>query len=156
MDEKEFRRLRRHELIEVIYQLEQDVEKLQQENEQLHRVLGEKEAEIKNLMSLEQAVERLNQISDSEKENKAITSSERSVPEKIVIQESGSSEQKKVDYKESQREREARLNEAIRKMEELHQAEWNQIAKQHQKKQHQECRERCQSSRGLKSHLLKL
>ena len=134
MDEKEFRRLRRHELIEVIYQLEQDVEKLQQENEQLHRVLGEKEAEIKNLMSLEQAVERLNQISDSEKENKAITSSERSVPEKIVIQESGSSEQKKVDYKESQRERKARLNEAIRKMEELHQAEWNQIAKQHQKK----------------------
>lgn len=134
MDEKEFRRLRRHELIEVIYQLEQDVEKLQQENEQLHRALGEKEAEIKNLMSLEQAVERLNQISDSEKENKAITSSERRVPEKIVIQESGSSEQKKLDYKESQREREARLDEAIRKMEELHRAEWNQITKEHQKK----------------------
>lgn len=148
MNEKEFRRLNRRELIEVIYQLEQDVMELQQTNEKLQKELEEKTAEVQNFMSLEQAVERLNQMWVSSEENTApvsrenrvetisseVNTPEEEVKEPSVAEIQQTNQQRLQQQKESQQEREARLDEAIRKMEELHRADWNKVTHEHQKR----------------------
>ena len=117
MNEKEFRKLKRSELIELIYELEVDLEKVQQENEQLRQKLDQKTSEIKNLTSLEQAVERLNRIYE------------------VAVPSSGEEVVKEEDrLDEMLNQRASRVEKAIHRMEEEHKAEWQKIKDEQLKK----------------------
>ena len=158
MNEKEFRKLKRSELIELIYELEVDLEKLQQENEQLKQQLDQKTTEIRNLVSLEQAIERLNGIcevadpSSGEETVKEEIVREETVREETVIEEtvrektvqekaigemvnpskSRSGEEDRLD--EMLNQRASRIDVAIQRMEEEHKAEWQKIKDEQLKK----------------------
>jgi len=62
MSEKELRHLKRSELIEIIYQLKKNEEKLLAENSELKRQLEEREIKIQNLGTLSEAALALSDI----------------------------------------------------------------------------------------------
>ena len=132
MNEKEFRKLKRSELVELVYQLELDLEILQQENEHLQQELNEKKSEIKNLMSLEQAIERLNRMGYVE---------ELPEPEKLMengdstVVDKGSEEDR---LEQLLKQKEDRFEKAIQQMEENHKAEWQRIKDEQQNHSYRE------------------
>ena len=65
MSEKEFRRLKRVELVEIIYQLEQELANVKRENELLHEQLEAKISELENVGSIDQVIARLSQICEA-------------------------------------------------------------------------------------------
>lgn len=65
MNEKEFRRLKRVELVEIIYQLEQELANVKRENELLHEQLEAKISELENVGSIDQAIAKLSQICEA-------------------------------------------------------------------------------------------
>lgn len=62
MTDKEFKRLRRDELIDIIYALQQSEKALQEENESLRRRLSEREIKINNSGSIAEAALALNGV----------------------------------------------------------------------------------------------
>ncbi len=62
MADKELRKMNRTELIEIIYALQQDEQKLRRENEQLTSELDDKVVRIKNSGSIAEAALSLNRI----------------------------------------------------------------------------------------------
>ena len=153
MNEKEFRKLKRSELIELIYELEVDLEKLQQENEQLKQQLDQKTTEIRNLVSLEQAIERLNEICEAadpssgeetvkeeivreetvrEETVREKTVQEKAIEEMVNPSKSRSGEEDRLD--EMLNQRASRIDVAIQRMEEEHKAEWQKIKDEQLKK----------------------
>ncbi|MBQ2283121.1 MAG: hypothetical protein II250_02970 [Agathobacter sp.] len=153
MNEKEFRKLKRSELIELIYELEVDLEKLQQENEQLKQQLDQKTTEIRNLVSLEQAIERLNgicEVADPSSGEETVkeeivreetvreetvrekTVQEKAIGEMVNPSKSRSGEEDRLD--EMLNQRASRIDVAIQRMEEEHKAEWQKIKDEQLKK----------------------
>ncbi|MBO5260474.1 MAG: hypothetical protein J6B26_08870 [Agathobacter sp.] len=153
MNEKEFRKLKRSELIELIYELEVDLEKLQQENEQLKQQLDQKTTEIRNLVSLEQAIERLNgicEVADPSSGEETVkeeivreetvreetvrekTVQEKAIEEMVNPSKSRSGEEDRLD--EMLNQRASRIDVAIQRMEEEHKAEWQKIKDEQLKK----------------------
>lgn len=65
MSEKEFRKLKRVELVEIIYQLEQELANVKQENERLTEQLNAKKTELEHIVSIEQAIAKLNRVCDA-------------------------------------------------------------------------------------------
>ena len=65
MNEKEFRKLSRLELVDLIYQLEKDLEAEKVENASLRDQLAQKDAELQNTLSIAESVNRLNQVCES-------------------------------------------------------------------------------------------
>lgn len=65
MSEKEFRKLKRVELVEIIYQLEQELANVKQENERLNEQLNAKKSELEHIVSIEQAIAKLNRVCDA-------------------------------------------------------------------------------------------
>ena len=55
MTDKEFKRLGRAQLMDIIYQLQLEVDKLKEENEQLEKALADKRFRIENAGSLAEA-----------------------------------------------------------------------------------------------------
>lgn len=132
MNEKEFRKLKRSELVELVYQLELDLEILQQENEHLQQELNEKKSEIKNLMSLEQAIERLNRmgyVEESPEPEKLMENGDSTVVDK------GSEEDR---LEQMLKQKADRFEKAIQQMEENHKAEWQRIKDEQQNHSYRE------------------
>ncbi|MBQ8400207.1 MAG: DNA repair protein [Clostridia bacterium] len=72
MADKELRRFRRSELIEIIYELKKNEQKLQEENAELKRRLEEREVKIENVGSLAEAALALSDIFAAAEESVAI------------------------------------------------------------------------------------
>lgn len=62
MNEKEFRKLKRLELVEIIYQLEKDLENEKAENENLRSQLADANSRLEQMDSLEKTAQRMNQM----------------------------------------------------------------------------------------------
>lgn len=91
MNEKEFRKLSRLELVDLIYQLEKDLEAEKVENASLRDQLAQKDAELQNTLSITESVNRLNQVCESAekiqeeywKRKKAFLKKKRSILEQM-------------------------------------------------------------------------
>lgn len=62
MDNREFRRLNRSELVEIIYQLQEEVQKQKEENEQLQKALSERQLKLDQAGSIAEAALAVNQV----------------------------------------------------------------------------------------------
>ena len=62
MTDREFRRLTREDLIEIIYEQQKRLEQAGQENERLRRALSERETKIQNAGSIAEAAMALNGV----------------------------------------------------------------------------------------------
>lgn len=65
MAEKELRRMSRTELIEIIYALKSDSERLEEENRKLKEQLEKREIQIEKAGSIAEAAVKLNQVFES-------------------------------------------------------------------------------------------
>lgn len=70
--EKELKRLRRGELIEIIYKMKQNEQRLEAENEELRRRLEEREVKLQKVGSLAEASLALTDIFKAAEESVAI------------------------------------------------------------------------------------
>lgn len=64
-EEKELRKMRRMELIEIIYQLQQNLVRMEQENERLRRKLHDRRILLENAGSIAEAALRINEVFES-------------------------------------------------------------------------------------------
>lgn len=62
MAEKELRKLRRSELVDIIYQLKKNEQKLQEENAELKRLLEDRRIKLENIGSLAEAALALSDV----------------------------------------------------------------------------------------------
>lgn len=62
MAERELRKLKRTELVDIIYQLQKSIEEMEAENLELRRQLEDRRIKIENAGSLAEAVVGLNEI----------------------------------------------------------------------------------------------
>lgn len=62
MTDKEFRRLKRSQLIDIIYHLEKELEEQKKQNEELRKQLEDKTIRIQNAGSIANAAIELNQL----------------------------------------------------------------------------------------------
>lgn len=62
MAEKELRKLRRSELVDIIYQLKKNEQKLQEENAELKRLLEDRRIKLENVGSLAEAALALSDV----------------------------------------------------------------------------------------------
>lgn len=62
MTDKEFKRLRRGDLIEIIYQMQEDADALRQENDRLNRELADRRTKIEEAGSIAEATVALNRL----------------------------------------------------------------------------------------------
>ena len=72
MAEKELRKYKRSELIEIIYQLKKNEQKLQEENAELKRRLEDREIKVENVGSLAEAALALSDIFKAADESVAL------------------------------------------------------------------------------------
>lgn len=111
MNEKEFRKLRRAELVEIIYQLEKDLEDLKIENASLHKQLDAQTAQLEKEDFFKQAAERLNQLCET---------TEKYMAE--MKQKEEERQQKELEQQEG-RKKQAIYDQKIQEMETLHRIE---------------------------------
>ena len=111
MNEKEFRKLRRAELVEIIYQLEKDLEDLKIENASLHKQLDAQTAQLEKEDFFKQAAERLNQLCET---------TEKYMAE--MKQREEERRQKELEQQE-ERKKQAIYDQEIQEMEALHRIE---------------------------------
>ncbi len=64
-EEKELRKMHRTELIEIIYQLQQNLVRMEQENERLRRKLHDRRILMENAGSIAEAALRINEVFES-------------------------------------------------------------------------------------------
>lgn len=62
MADKELRKLKRSELVDIIYQMKKNEQKLQEENAELKRRLGDREIKMENVGSLAEAALALSDV----------------------------------------------------------------------------------------------
>ena len=68
MTDKEFRRLTREELVDIIYELQKTQEQLRAENEELKKQLADKELKMENAGSIAEAALALNGVFEAAQE----------------------------------------------------------------------------------------
>lgn len=72
MADKELRKLRRSELVDIIYQLKKNEQRLQEENAELKRRLEDREIKVENVGSLAEAALALSGIFQAAEESVAL------------------------------------------------------------------------------------
>lgn len=72
MADKELRKLRRSELVDIIYQLKKNEQRLQEENAELKRRLEDREIKVENVGSLAEAALALSGIFRAAEESVAL------------------------------------------------------------------------------------